>query len=249
MVDIHCHILPEVDDGATSWDVAAEMCRMAVADGITHIVATPHANEQYSYQRDQHSARLQKLQLVAGEWPVLSLGCDFHFSYDNVQDALKNPELYAISGSPYLLVEFSDFGVSTFIDDAIFRLRSLGVVPVITHPERNRILQRNPDYVLRLVENGCAVQITASSFTGHWGDAARKTARWFLEREAVHVLASDAHDTQHRPPVLSAGREAVARLAGAEVARMLVEDNPGAIMAGEPLPYFPRPLSRSTRVF
>ena len=90
MVDIHCHILPQVDDGAKSWEIATEMCRMAVADGITHIVATPHANEQYAYHREEHAARLLELQKAAGEWPVLSLGCDFHFSFDNVQGALTH---------------------------------------------------------------------------------------------------------------------------------------------------------------
>jgi protein-tyrosine phosphatase len=244
MVDIHCHILPQVDDGAENWEIAAEMCRMAVADGITHIVATPHANEQYAYHREEHAARLQELQQTAGEWPVLSLGCDFHFSFDNVQDALKAPERYSISGTPYLLVEFSDFGISRYIHDAIYHLRALGIVPVVTHPERNRMLQHHPENVLAFAAQGCVVQVTASSFTGRWGSSARKAAEWLLKRDAVHVIATDAHDTEHRPPVLSPGREAVAKLAGQDTARALVEDNPAAIIAGETLPYLPTPASR-----
>jgi protein-tyrosine phosphatase len=243
MVDIHCHILPQVDDGATSWEVATEMCRMAVADGITHIVATPHANEAYVYHREEHAARLRELQRAVGEWPVLNLGCDFHFSFDNVQDALKTPERYSISGTPYLLVEFSDFGVSRYIHDTIYRLSAQGIVPIVTHPERNRMLQSHPESVLAFAEQGCVVQVTASSFTGNFGAGARKAAEWLLKHDAVHVIASDAHDTEHRPPVLSPGREAVAKIAGDDVARALVEGNPAAIVAGEALPYLPTPAS------
>jgi protein-tyrosine phosphatase len=244
MVDIHCHILPGVDDGSTSWEVSAEMCRIAAADGITHVVATPHANEQYAYHREKHAARLQELQKLAGECPRLSLGCDFHFSFDNVQDALQAPERYSISGTPYLLVEFSDFGVSRYINDTIYRLRARATVPIVTHPERNRVLQRDPQHVLRFVEQGCVVQVTASSFTGNWGSGARKAAEWLLKHDAIHVLASDAHDTKHRPPILSSGRQAVAKLVGEDVARALVEDNPAAIIAGQALPYLPTPISR-----
>jgi len=244
MVDIHCHILPQVDDGAKSWEIATEMCRMAAADGITHIIATPHANEEYAYNREEHTARLQELQNAVGERPVLGLGCDFHFSFDNVQDALKNPGRYSIGGTQYLLVEFSDFGVSRYLNDAIYHVRSQGIIPIVTHPERNRLLQHHPENVLAFVEQGCIVQVTASSYTGRWGSGARKAAEWLLAHDAVHVLATDAHDTEHRPPVLSAGRDAVAKIVGEDVARSLVEDNPAAIIAGQPLPYLPTPVSR-----
>jgi protein-tyrosine phosphatase len=244
MVDIHCHILPQVDDGAKSWEIATEMCRMAVADGITHVIATPHANEEYAYNREEHAARLQELQNAVGERPLLGLGCDFHFSFDNVQDALKSPGRYSIAGTQYLLVEFSDFGVSRYLNDAIYHVRSQGIIPIVTHPERNRLLQHHPQNVLAFVEQGCIVQVTASSYTGRWGSGARKAAEWLLEHDAVHVLATDAHDTEHRPPVLSAGRDAVAKIVGLDVARALVEDNPAAIVAGEALPYLPTPVSR-----
>ncbi len=244
MIDIHCHILPGVDDGSPDWEVSSEMCRIAVSDGISHIVATPHANEEYTYQREEHAARLQELQAKAGESPILTLGCDFHLSFDNLQEAFKAPERYAISGTPYLLVEFSDFGVSRYVYDAIYRLRSQGTIPIVTHPERNRMLQRHPEEVLRFAEQGCIIQVTASSFTGNWGSSARKSAEWLLKRDSVHVLATDAHDTVHRAPVLSAGREAVAKLVGHDVAQALVEDNPAAIVAGESLPYLPAPVMR-----
>ena len=92
---------------------------------------------------------------------------------------------------------------------------------------------------------GCVVQVTASALTGSWGERAWRTAEWLLQREAVHVLATDAHDTKHRIPVLSAARKEVELKCGAEVARALVDDNPRAIVSGMPLPYFPQPVMKS----
>ena len=245
MVDIHCHILPETDDGPPDWEAAAEMLRIAAADGIEHIVATPHADEQYSFDRARSAAALERLQEMAGKSLQLTLGCDFHFSYDNVQDALAHPGRYTIGETPYLLMEFSDFALSPVLLEVIGRLRQAGLLPVITHPERNLLLQRSPGEVLRLVECGCPVQVTASALTGQWGEGARQTALWLLEHDAVHALASDAHSPRHRPPLLSAARAAAAQHVGGDVARALVLDNPRAIVAGQSLPYFPKPALRS----
>lgn len=242
MIDIHCHILPEVDDGPKSWDVAEQMCQMAAADGIEHIVATPHANERYRYDREYLAGALEHLRQRVDHAPSLSLGCDFHLSYDNLQDVLARPERYTIEGTRYLLVELSNYSVPVQIHDCFARLGDIGVTPILTHPERNPILQQSPQRVLQWVELGCVVQITASVFTGSWGERAWRTAKWLLEREAVHVLASDAHDLQHRKPVLSAARSAAEEFCSREVASALVEGNPRAIVNGKPLPYFPDPV-------
>jgi protein-tyrosine phosphatase len=245
MVDIHCHILPAVDDGSDSWETSVEMCRMAASDGIRHSVATPHANDQFTYDRPRHSASLERLQQSVGATPVLSLGCDFHFSYDNVQAAIVKPGDYSIGSSGYLLIEFSDFALPPFLREALARLEGAGLTSIVTHPERNMLLQREPEQVLKLAQMGCVIQVTASSLTGRFGEKAQRVARWLLEHDAVHVLASDAHDLRHRPPILSAGREAAAALCGADVARALVEDNPQAIVSNQALPYFPEPVMKS----
>ena len=209
MIDIHSHILPGVDDGAKSWDIAVEMCRMAAADGITHIVATPHANDRYPYDRDFLEATLLQLRERVGPAPELSLGCDFHLSYDSLQDVLAAPERYTINGSRYLLVELSDFSIPTQVADCFLKLGDRGVTAVITHPERNAILRQTPQRVLEWAELGCVIQVTANALTGFWGSGVARTAVWLLEREAVHVLATDAHDAQHRIPILSQARDLV----------------------------------------
>jgi protein-tyrosine phosphatase len=241
MIDIHCHILADVDDGPKSWDVSEEMCRMAAADGIEHIVATPHANNRYHYDRQCLSQELEHLRQRTRNVPRLSLGCDFHLSYENIQDVLVRPERYVIEGGRYLLVEFSNYSIPLGVADSFEKMLGIGVIPMITHPERNPILQRAPHQVLEWVELGCGVQITASVLTGEWGETPWRTAQWLLKKDAVHVLATDAHDTKQRPPVLSTARDEVSALCGADVARALVEDNPRAVISGQPLPYFPKP--------
>jgi protein-tyrosine phosphatase len=239
VIDIHCHILPGVDDGAESWEIAEQMCSMAAADGITDIVATPHANDVYAFEREPHQAKLARLQEQVGNTVTLTLGCDFHLSYDNIQDALLHPQRYTIGESRYLLVELSDFAIPPQLPGWFQKLIEMGLTPIITHPERNPILQRNPQSVLDWVKLGCAVQVTASALTGFWGKTAKKSAEWLLDRRAVHFLASDAHDVQHRVPVLAEGREFLTKHCGVTVARALVEDNPGAVVADEELPYRP----------
>jgi protein-tyrosine phosphatase len=224
MVDIHCHILPGIDDGPRSWDLTADMCRVAALDGITHIVATPHCNDEFAYDRDRYTEM------------TFSLGCDFHFSYDNIQDALAHPRRYTIGESQYLLVEFSDFGIPPEVKRNLLFISSNGMVPIITHPERNQPLLNKPEMVLQFVEQGCLVQVTANSLTGYWGSRSRNMAEWLLKRRAIHVIASDAHDPARRRPVLSEARKVVTELAGAEVADALFVQNPAAVVDGERLP-------------
>lgn len=241
VIDIHCHILPEVDDGPKSWEVSVEMCRMAAADGVTHMVATPHSNDRYPFDPEYLAGCVRKLQEMVGDLPRLSLGCDFHLSYDNLQRVLAQPEQYTIGGASYLLVELSDYSIPTQIADCFLRLGDRGVTPIITHPERNAILRQTPQRVIEFVELGCAVQVTANALTGFWGQRVGRVAIWLLEHEAVHVIASDAHDAKHRTPILSQARAVVMEMVGEEIASALLEENPRAIVSGLPLPYSPKP--------
>ncbi len=247
MVDIHSHILPEVDDGPKSWDVSVAMCRTAAADGITHMVATPHANDRYHYEREYLKGLVTHLQQLIGDSPKLGLGCDFHLSFDNVQDALANPSRYVINDTRYLLVEFSNYSIPQQITDSFLKLGDVGITVIITHPERNPILRENLQRVAEWAEQGCVVQVTGSALTGFWGERALRAAHWLLEHQAVHVLSTDAHDTQKRVPILSTSRAAAVEICGEEIAEALVESNPRAIINNQPLPYFPRPLMTSYR--
>jgi protein-tyrosine phosphatase len=250
VIDIHCHILPEVDDGPKSWEVAIEMCRMAAADGITHTVATPHANDRYVYDRAYLSGLLDQLRDQLRDQPPgklgaalqFSLGCDFHLSFENLERVLEKPHTYTIGETNYLLIELSNFSVPTRLSECFTRLGDRGLTPILTHPERNPILQQTPQRILEWADQGCLVQVTASALTGFWGERPEIVARWLLDRSAVHILASDAHDTKRRIPNLSAARNVAEKIVGAEYANALVEGNPGAIVKGMPIPYCPRPV-------
>jgi protein-tyrosine phosphatase len=247
VVDIHSHILPEVDDGPKDWETSVALCRAAAADGITHMVATPHANDRYHYDREYLQGLIARLQQLVGDAPKLRLGCDFHLSIDNLQDAFANPTRYVIDGTNYLLVEFSNYSVPQQTADSFHKLGERGITPIITHPERNPILRETLHRVLEWAEQGCVVQMTGSALTGFWGERARRAAVWLLEHQAAHVLASDAHDLEKRVPILSTSRDAAAEICGEDIADALVDANPRAIIANEPLPYFPRPLAGSYR--
>lgn len=224
------------------------MCRMAAADGITHAVATPHANHRYAYDRAYLSGLLGELRIQlhdeTGRNPQLqlSLGCDFHLSFENLERVLEQPHTYTIGETNYLLIELSDYSIPTRLEDCFFRLAERGLTPILTHPERNPILQQTPQRVLEWVERGCLIQVTASSLTGFWGERPEIIARWLLDRSAVHILASDAHDTKRRIPNLSRARCVAEKIVGAEYAEALVGGNPGAIVQGMPIPYCPRPV-------
>src|SRR5689334_9417574 len=241
MYDIHSHILPEVDDGAVSWEMAVQMCFMAASDGIEHMVATPHANDEFVYERERWRELLNELQARVGPKPTLSLGCDFHFSYENLESLAEHPNRYTIDDTPYLLVEFSNYAIPPWVDASLQDLIRAGLRPVITHPERNPLLVRKPERAVQWAQMGCVVQVTASSIEGSWGDKAKQVSNLLMRQDAVHVLATDAHNIDGRPPVLSRARAIVAENFGAEIADALVNANPAAVVRGEELPYFPEP--------
>ena len=225
------------------------MCRTAAADGITHMVATPHANDRWHFDREYLQGLVRHLQELVGESPKILLGCDFHLSYENIQDALANPTRYAIEDTRYLLVEFSNYGIPQHATDALMKLGDCGLTAIITHPERNPILRENLARVLEWAEQGCIVQVTGSALSGFWGERSRRAALWLLERQAVHVLATDAHEMEKRVPILSSARDSTADMFGEAVAEALVEANPRAIIENRPLPYFPEPVITADRKY
>jgi protein-tyrosine phosphatase len=239
MVDIHCHLLPAIDDGAESWATTTAMCRMAVRDGITHVVATPHCDGHYVYDREHFTDMLATLSEVSEGKLTFSIGCDFHVSPQNVEDAMTDPRRFAIGDTQYMLVEFDHHGIPSNADDLLMALVSRGMIPIITHPERNAFLMKHLDQVLRFIDTGCLVQVTANAFTGFWGPKSKKAAEKLLQKNLVHIVATDAHDLRLRPPVLSEARTRIATLAGADTAEALVMLNPAAVVAGQhvrPLP-------------
>lgn len=247
MIDIHCHPLSEVDDGAASFEVSVAMCKMAAADGVTHLVATPHCNYIFPFDPELNRHKLAELQAAVGDSPKLLLGCDFHLSYDNIQQCVQNAQDFTINRTSYLLVELPDQFIPQQFDRVYYEIQVAGLTPIITHPERNVVCHRKPELIYQWVTHGCLVQVTAQSYTGGFGRRALRFAESWLDRNLVHFFATDAHDVRHRPPVLSKCYQKLAKAKGEEVADLLLRKNPEAVINGRPLPPQPMPLETAPR--
>lgn len=247
MIDIHCHPLPEVDDGAKTFDDAVAMCRMAADDGTTHLVATPHCNYEYSFNPEVNERKLRALQEAVGPQPKLLLGCDFHLSYDNIQQIIRDRGSYTINRTRYVLVEFDDHFVPQNMDNVFYDLQVARLVPILTHPERNPVFQRKPEILYQWVMRGCLTQLTAKSFTGGFGSRARELCEIWLDRNLVHFFASDAHDVKYRPPVLSVCYEKLVDSKGEAEADRIMKRNPAAVIDDGRLPPAPEPVAEAAR--
>lgn len=241
MVDIHCHLLAGLDDGPDTLDESIQMAEIAIADGITHVVATPHANSMFKFDPDLISRRRDELQARLGERLILTTGCDFHLSFENLQDAEANPAKYTLNQKKYLLVEFAEFGIPSAMNEVLHKLQLAGLHPIITHPERNALIRGDRGRLDGWLRQGCYVQVTAQSLLGRFGPAAQHSAETWLEEDAIHFFASDAHNLISRPPRLRQAFDVVAQRKCEETARSLFYENPLAALEGRPLPYVPAP--------
>lgn len=235
MIDLHTHILPELDDGAESMEESLEMLRMAADAGTSDIAATPHANDMWAFDAAVVDRKLAELRRAAGELPRLHYGCEMHLTPENIERALRFPGGYTIAHRGYLLVEFSDFQIPRNISEIFGQFMEAGMIPVVAHPERNPLLQSNYDELARWVAQGCVLQLTAQSFLGRFGKRANASAGELVKRGLAHLVASDGHHTKHRPPVLDETRRYVAESFGEATADLLFLGNPGCILEGKPV--------------
>ncbi|MCU1335364.1 MAG: hypothetical protein JWO19_945 [Bryobacterales bacterium] len=233
MIDIHSHVLFGLDDGARTLEDSLAMVRMAAEHGTTDLVATPHANLEYEFDPERIAERIAQVREAAGAALRLYTGCDFHLSFDNIQDAIDHPRKYTINQQSYLLVEFSELLIFRNTDEIFARLGDAGMMPVITHPERNGLLRQRADTIAKWVEAGARVQLTAQSLTGGFGRRAQDFSRELLDRGVVHVVASDGHDCERRPPVMDQARAWLRNQYGDALAEALCVTNPGAALKGE----------------
>lgn len=245
MIDIHHHLLWDQDDGASSLEVSYEMARLAADDGITHIACTPHANGHYTYTPETINAKIAELQrLLDAEGVKLKLGrgCDFHMSYDNIQQAHEDPTRFSLNGGTYILVEIPDYALPRGLTETFYQMQIEGLTPILTHPERNPTLQKEPQRIAEWLRGGVLVQVTAGSVVGRMGRSAQKMAHDLLARRWVHFLATDAHNVSSRPPKMHDAYDAVAAKYGSEYAHLLCVSNPLAAFMNNAMPPQPEPV-------
>ncbi len=239
MVDVHCHILPGLDDGAADVQESLAMAQSAISDGITHVVGTPHSSSEFKFDYSRVRQLRDQLQRLVGDRLVLATGCDFHLNLENLEALRKDARRFCINQLNYLLVEFSEYSVPPTSNHALHDMKLMGLHPIITHPERNGIIQGQTSRLASWVKLGSYVQVTGGSLTGTFGPKARQHALKWMGQGLVHFVASDAHNTRGRPLKLQPAYQVVLEKFGVEKARALFLDNPMAAFEGRDLPYVP----------
>lgn len=232
MYDLHCHMLPAIDDGAKDLDTALEMARIAEKDGITHLACTPHiypvlfnnTPEGIAAAVKSFNAELE----TAGVALTLSYGADIQVVPELLSN-LRSGVFPTINGSRYFLFEPPHHAPLPNLDRLIFDVICAGYIPVITHPERLTWIDGHYDQILTAVQAGAWMQITAGSLTGRMGSSPKYWSERMLDDGVVCLIATDAHNLKGRPPLLAEGAEAAAKHVGAEEAQRLVLDRPKAI--------------------
>lgn len=232
--DIHCHIIPSVDDGAQSMEQAQEMIRLAYAGDTRRIIATPH----YGTSRAKASggiivARFRELlRWTADNYPEMELFLGQELSYcHGLDEQLKKGAAFSMAGSHYALVEFQPDDDYSRIRQGLQAVQMAGYWPILAHAERCQKLAANVDYIEELVHMGIYIQINAKSVTGENGWQCKNCAKKLLKQELVHFVASDGHDTKKRTPVLLKAMTYIAKRYGKEYALQLSVENPGKVIS------------------
>lgn len=250
LVDIHCHILPGIDDGSKDWETSIKLAHAAVKDGITHAVVTPHTlNGRYlNHKKDvikltaEYQKRLKDENIPLTVFP----GQEVRISGDLPQALDDDDILFLDEDGRYMLLEFPSDDVPSYAKDMIFKIMQRGITPIIVHPERNSRILKEPVILQELIEQGCLVQITASSYIGTFGKDIEEMSRRFIEAGQCSCFASDAHDLPKRQYEYSEALEKLSNEFGQGVAQDY-RDNAQALVNGDNVQMNWRPLKKKKR--
>lgn len=215
------------------------MAESAIADGITHVVATPHSSSQFHFDFAHVRELRDKLQYKIGDKLQIATGCDFHLNPENLSSLRKDARQFCINQRDFLLLEFNEFSIPPSMDQTLHAIQLTGVRPIITHPERNGILRAHPERLKKWVRQGCFAQVTGGALTGGFGASAQQDAQRWIGEGLIHFVSSDAHNTRTRPLRLQSAYNVVVDRFGQEKARALFQDNPLAAFEGRELPHVP----------
>jgi protein-tyrosine phosphatase len=240
MIDIHSHILPGIDDGASTAEESVQMLEMYIEDGIDTIVATPHVYHEISRIENlaQITAKVTELQDLAKKNNLnitILQGAEIFFDSDLKKKLYAQKEFLTLNNSDYFLLEFPLNFIFPGVKDFLFDILVEGLVPIICHPERNQILQANPQILFEYVQMGALSQLNAGSFRGDFGSDVHAAALNFLKSNLVHVIATDTHNYLSRPPQLSFIYKYLSEFPKEQIDKY-VYDIPKAIISNQAIP-------------
>ncbi len=237
-VDIHCHLVPGIDDGAQSWEQSLQMAALAVADGIGAIVVTPHQLGNFAHNTGQTiRARTSELQQSLDAHGIalrVLPGADVRIEPDMVEKLRRGEVLTLADRGKHVLLELPH-ELYFPLEDVLESLRRAGLTGILSHPERNQGLLKQPQLLAPLVDRGCLMQVTCGSLLGTFGPASQQLSEWMLEEGLVHFLATDAHGHNARRPLMKQAYERAKQLVGEDVADDLCCRNPAAVANGAPI--------------
>ena len=233
MIDIHCHILPNVDDGSESLEESIEMAKIAESEGITKIVNTSHCHFDFKYKKgNELKLELEKFNQVLKEENInieVLLGNELYYTSDLIE-RFDELDFFSMNNSKYILMEFSPINFPKNIEDVIYEIKIRGYIPIIAHAERYKQVQEDVNIVLDCIKEGALIQVNASSILGKNGEKAEDTSKKLLDNNMVHFVATDAHSSNRRRPLIKDSYNYILKNYGKEVAEKLFIENPTSVI-------------------
>ncbi|WP_018663350.1 tyrosine-protein phosphatase [Heyndrickxia acidiproducens] len=227
MIDIHCHILPGIDDGAQNLYDSLDMAKQAVSQGIDTIIATPHhMNGRYENRKADIMEKVQELnkRLTEEQIDLTILPGQENRIFGEILEGYEKGEIQTLADSSYVFIEFPTGHVPHYAETLLYDLQVKGLMPIIVHPERNSELMQNPDRLYEMVNSGTATQITAASLTGAFGKKIKKFGEQLIEANLTHFLASDAHNVKNRAFKMEEAVEEVEKKYGTDMLYFFTEN-------------------------
>ena len=233
MIDIHCHILPNVDDGSESLEESIEMAKIAESEGITRIVNTSHCHFDFKYKKgNELKLELEKFNQALKEENInieVLLGNELYYTSDLIE-RFNELDFFSMNNSKYILMEFSPINFPKNIEDVIYEIKIRGYIPIIAHAERYKQVQEDVNIVLDCIKEGALIQVNASSILGKNGEKAEDTSKKLLDNNMVHFVATDAHSSNRRRPLIKDSYNYILKNYGKEVAEKLFIENPTSVI-------------------
>ncbi|HEX9665045.1 MAG TPA: CpsB/CapC family capsule biosynthesis tyrosine phosphatase [Thermodesulfobacteriota bacterium] len=227
MIDIHCHLLPFVDDGPRTWNESIELARMLSEEGVEIAISTPHwikgskwapESNRIEEMVSELNERLEKKNITLKVLPGMEVGIT-----EDLLELVNNGKVLTLAGGSFLLLETPFMSIPYGIEELIYSLKCSGIDPIFAHPERCHEVQLNPQRLKEIIDLGALVQVTASSFLGYFGDEAKECATNLARSGLVHFFASDAHSPNNRPPIINKAILTLNRILGEEETSLIKE--------------------------
>ena len=233
MIDIHCHILPNVDDGSESLEESIAMAKIAESEGITKIVNTSHCHFDFKYKKgNELKLELEKFNQALKEENInieVLLGNELYYTSDLIE-RFNELDFFSMNNSKYILMEFSPINFPKNIEDVIYEIKIRGYIPIIAHAERYKQVQEDVNIVLDCIKECALIQVNASSILGKNGEKAEDTSKKLLDNNMVHFVATDAHSSNRRRPLIKDSYNYILKNYGKEVSEKLFIENPTAVI-------------------